>query len=123
MASGSRVEGARKLQQQWFANDAFRKAVNGALDAVGFTDAYVEACIASGARGGKRKALKDTVWGMMEFDAPAMRLIDCPLLQRLRRIRQLGFSYLTYASADVNRRRNFGSPAFGVLSDGGGQRR
>ena len=103
MASGSRVEGARKLQRQWFANDAFRKAVDGALDAVGFTEAYVDACTASGARGGKRKALKDTVWGMMEFDAPAMRLIDCPLLQRLRRIRQLGFSYLTYASAEHSR--------------------
>ncbi|WP_159442510.1 HD domain-containing protein [Agrobacterium sp. DSM 25558] len=78
--------------------------MNDVLDRIGFTEPYVEGCILSvSSTGAKHKALKDAVWGMMEFDISAMRLIDSPILQRLRRIKQLGFSYLTYPSAEHSR--------------------
>ncbi|SFO38336.1 HD domain-containing protein [Roseovarius lutimaris] len=40
---------------------------------------------------------------MMLFDGSSMRLIDSPILQRMRRVRQLGFSFLTYPSAEHSR--------------------
>ena len=98
------IAGARKLQSVWFKQDSFRDAVHSALDTIGLTETYVESLTALGEhRPRKRKAIKDSVWGMMEFDGAAMRLIDSPLLQRLRRIHQLGFTYLTYPSAEHTR--------------------
>ena len=98
------VAGARRLQSIWFRNETFREAVHSALDKLGLTDAYVDRCIALGEhRPRKRKAIKDSVWGMMEFDGAAMRLIDSPIIQRLRRIHQLGFTPLTYPSAEHTR--------------------
>ena len=96
------VEGARKLQRQWFSELRLDEAINQAFDRIGFTDAYVDTCLKC-TGDGKRKAIKDSVWGMMEFNAGAMRLIDLPILQRLRRIHQLGFSSLTYPSAEHSR--------------------
>lgn len=43
------------------------------------------------------------MWGMVEVDGGAVRLLDCPIIQRLRGIKQLGFSYLTYPSAEHSR--------------------
>lgn len=40
---------------------------------------------------------------MIEVEASHLRLLDCPILQRLRTIHQLGFSYLTYPSAEHSR--------------------
>ena len=37
---------------------------------------------------------------MVEIDGRTVRLLDCPIVQRLRGIKQLGFSYLTYPSAE-----------------------
>ncbi|QXX73785.1 HD domain-containing protein [Methylovirgula sp. HY1] len=100
----SRIEGARRLQATWFAQRNLVEALNRALDSIGFSEAYVAECVGLGERRpDKKKAIKDLVWGMMEFDGAAMRLIDSPILQRLRHIRQLGFSYLTYASAEHSR--------------------
>ena len=40
---------------------------------------------------------------MVEIDGRTVRLLDCPIVQRLRGIKQLGFSYLTYPSAEHSR--------------------
>ncbi len=40
---------------------------------------------------------------MIEVDPSSLRLLDSPLLQRLRGVKQLGFSYLTYPSAEHTR--------------------
>jgi len=49
------------------------------------------------------KSIKDPVHGYVEVDAPAITLLDSPLLQRLRHIKQLGFSYLVYPGANHTR--------------------
>lgn len=48
-------------------------------------------------------AVKDNVWGMIEFDETIRRLVDSPLVQRLRGIRQNGLSHLTYPTATHTR--------------------
>lgn len=49
------------------------------------------------------KSIKDPVHGYVEVDTPAITLLDSPLLQRLRHIKQLGFSYLVYPGANHTR--------------------
>jgi hypothetical protein len=49
------------------------------------------------------KSIKDPVHGYVEADTAALTLLDSPLLQRLRYIRQLGFSYLVYPGANHTR--------------------
>ena len=49
------------------------------------------------------KSIKDPVHGYVEVDTTALTLLDSPLLQRLRYIRQLGFSYLVYPGANHTR--------------------
>src|SRR5208283_5343159 len=51
----------------------------------------------------RTKYVKDNIWGMIEVDSDSVRLLDCPILQRLRGIRQLGLSYLTYPTAEHSR--------------------
>lgn len=95
----SRVSQIAALQRTFQSDATLSAILNKAFDAIGFTDAA-----AREERGpGKRKAIKDTVWGMLDFSAFEMRLIDSPLMQRMRNIHQLGFSYLTYPSADHTR--------------------
>ena len=48
------------------------------------------------------KSIKDPVHGYIEVDTPAVTLLDSPLLQRLRYIQQLGFSYLVYPGATTH---------------------
>ncbi len=72
------------------------------FDALGFTQTYVDSLPAV-ALPGPSKYFKDSVWGMMEFSPDEFTIIDCPLLQRLRRIHQLGFTFLTYPSAEHSR--------------------
>jgi len=52
---------------------------------------------------GGSKAFKDAVWGMIDLTGPEVLIADSPPLQRLRRVRQLGFGYLTYPSAGYSR--------------------
>jgi deoxynucleoside triphosphate triphosphohydrolase SAMHD1 len=49
------------------------------------------------------KAIKDAVWGMIDVSAREAVVIDSPVLQRLRHVRQLGLTYLTYPTAGYSR--------------------
>jgi HD superfamily phosphohydrolase len=52
---------------------------------------------------GGSKAFKDAVWGMIDLTGAEVIIVDSPPIQRLRRIRQLGFGYLTYPTAGHTR--------------------
>jgi deoxynucleoside triphosphate triphosphohydrolase SAMHD1 len=93
---------ARNLKRQLFVDHPqFKKNLEDAFDAVGFNESYFQQCCSSLSR--KNTLIKDAVWGMMEFSPDEIALIDCPLMQRLRGIRQLGLSNLTYPSAEHTR--------------------
>jgi len=49
------------------------------------------------------KIIKDPVHGYVEVEDYALALLDSPVLQRLRYIHQLGFSYLVYPGANHTR--------------------
>ncbi len=49
------------------------------------------------------KAVKDPIWGMIDLDGREVAVLDSPPMQRLRRVRQLGVSYLTYPTAGYSR--------------------
>ncbi len=49
------------------------------------------------------KIIKDPVHGYVEIEDFILPLLDSPVLQRLRYIRQLGFSYLVYPGANHTR--------------------
>lgn len=50
-----------------------------------------------------RKVIKDPIHGYIEIDDLTIAIIDTVEMQRLRRIRQLGFSYLVYPGANHTR--------------------
>lgn len=50
-----------------------------------------------------KKVIRDPLHGYIEFDELARAIIDTREMQRLRRIRQLGFSYLVYPGANHTR--------------------
>lgn len=72
-------------------------------------DEYVETLAASAPRMGAAgvapaaKAFKDAIWGMVDLDAREIIVLDSPPIQRLRRVRQLGLSFLTYPTAGYSR--------------------
>jgi HD superfamily phosphohydrolase len=99
MSGETRVDQVAELQRQLQDDPALRQALNAAFDRIGFTEKVAR----DGRAVSKRKAIKDNVWGMLDFSAHEMRLIDSPLLQRMRGIHQLGLSYLTYPSAEHTR--------------------
>ena len=48
--------------------------------------------------------IRDPAHDYVTIDRPLIRdLLACPEVQRLRRIRQLGFSFVTYPGAEHNR--------------------
>ena len=51
----------------------------------------------------KLKIIKDPVHGYVEVDPRVQPLLDSPAIQRLRYIRQLGFSFLVYPGASHSR--------------------
>src|SRR5262249_48828895 len=100
------LEALRGLQTAWQRNTALQNSLELAFDAVGFDKPYVDRCLAAKEMGSaprKTKYIKDNVWGMIEVGWPTIRLLDCPVVQRLRGIKQLGLSYLTYPSAEHSR--------------------
>ncbi len=100
------IDAIRRLQATWNNDIGVQGALNSSFDTIGFTEEYVSNQILmfdSGLIPRKIKYIKDNVWGMIEVDSASMRLLDCPILQKLRGIRQLGLSYLTYPSAEHSR--------------------
>lgn len=51
----------------------------------------------------RAKSVRDPVHGYIEVEPALLPLVDAPLLQRLRQIRQLGFAYLVYPGANHTR--------------------
>lgn len=49
------------------------------------------------------KDIFDFVWGTVNFSSAEVCVLDSPLLQRLRRIRQLGLASMVYCNADSSR--------------------
>jgi HD superfamily phosphohydrolase len=82
--------------------DGFWSAVEDAIGNVGFTSEFVRKFEFSGDKN-RLKFIKDSVWGMIEFSRDEMGIIDSPLLQRLRGIKQNGFTCFTYPSAEHSR--------------------
>jgi deoxynucleoside triphosphate triphosphohydrolase SAMHD1 len=90
-----------RLAEGWRKLGIFDR-VNAAFDEVGFTDSYIDA-LGRPASQAKPKVIKDGVWGMIEVDPSSLRLLDAPIMQRMRWIKQLGLTYLTYPSAEHTR--------------------
>lgn len=100
------LEAVVRLKQKWASDRDLRARLERSFDAIGFTHDYVEKSIDAAKRGHvprRSKDIKDNIWGMIEIDWPTLRLIDSPVMQRLRGIKQLGLSYLTYPTADHSR--------------------
>ena len=51
----------------------------------------------------KKKTIRDSVWGSIEFSDWEIQLIDTPLFQRLRDIYQIGLVYFTYPASRHSR--------------------
>lgn len=51
----------------------------------------------------RSKEIFDAVWGNIEFSAGEMCVLDSPLLQRLRKVKQLGLAYFVYCGSDYSR--------------------
>ena len=49
------------------------------------------------------KEIFDAVWGNVEFSGGEVQILDSPLLQRLRKIKQLGLAYYVYCGCDYSR--------------------
>jgi len=49
------------------------------------------------------KVIHDPIWGTHQFYPHEIAVVDCPLLQRLRRIYQTGFSFFTFPSTTQTR--------------------
>ena len=52
---------------------------------------------------GRAKEFNDPIWGTLVLQPHEVVVLDSPLLQRLRRIRQLGVAHLVYPSAQHTR--------------------
>lgn len=98
------LKALQKLKDSWQHNDALQSQLDSAFDTIGFTEEYIAKATSTEKKlPRKSKQIKDNQWGMIEFDWRSMRIVDCPLVQRLRYVKQLGFTYFTYPSAEHSR--------------------
>jgi HD superfamily phosphohydrolase len=96
----------QELSEAWSVGPkSIESALNEAFDRIGFTDKYVDDRTADACSGRLHEGwvIKDNIWGMITVDSLSARIFDCPVMQRLRWIHQLGFSYLVYPSAEHSR--------------------
>lgn len=94
----------KKWQQVLDGTPGWQDALHSALDHVGFTAAHVSNVNARKKLWpNRRKAVKDNIWGMIEFSRDDGEIIDSPIMQRMRSIRQNGLTYLTYPNANHTR--------------------
>lgn len=84
------------------SNLQWKKALNSAFNKIGFDKKFVDQCRKEKDSSERIIGVKDHVWGMIELYPSAKWLIEGPLIQRLRTIKQLGFSYLTYPNAQAS---------------------
>lgn len=96
-----KLERLKQLAAEW--DKSIGEHLNAAFDRLGFTEQYVKASAALEANPGGSRVIKDNVWGLIHLRMADCRLLDTPLLQKLRWIRQLGMSYLVYPSAEHSR--------------------
>lgn len=91
-----------RLKEQLDDIPSFWEVVHRSMDTIGFTESYATQ-VRRGPLSPHFKFIKDGLWGMMEFSADELSIIDSPLLQRLRKVAQLGLTNLTYPSAEHSR--------------------
>lgn len=109
---------ARKLYQRWYDGDeyrAFASSMDRILIDAGLTEEYIDFAANlmkphhKAAKEAKRECvtprldIKDEIWGMITIEGGALALLNSPVMQRLRKVKQLGFSSLVYPSADHSR--------------------
>ena len=70
---------------------------------VGWTDPALERLNSPSSHAGYPKTFNDPVWGTVELLPWETVLLDSPLLQRLRGVRQLGMAHLVYPGAGHDR--------------------
>src|SRR5665213_3137034 len=85
------------------ADPEWTSALNSAFDAVGFDESYLSRSKSTRRSYNRIKAIKDHIWGMVEIEPADAWLLDSPLFQRMRHVRQTGFTYLTYPNSHHNR--------------------
>lgn len=99
------LKNAASLLEELTASTNIQESLNRAFDKIGFTDQFVQSRRREKLSDRPRKTIlvKDLVWGMMEFEPDEVEIIDTPVLQRLRAIRQLGLTSQVYPSAEHSR--------------------
>jgi HD superfamily phosphohydrolase len=91
----------KTVEATLYGDVGFAKKIDSCLEAIGLTRSVPS--LSSESKPFHDKNIKDSVWGMMPFSRDEMALINSPVVQRLRTIKQLGFTYLTYPSAEHSR--------------------
>jgi HD superfamily phosphohydrolase len=85
------------------ADVEWASALDSAFDSIGFDEQYLSNLDQIRRNYSRLKAVKDHIWGMIEIEPGDAWLIDCPVFQRMRHVRQTGFTYLTYPNAQHTR--------------------
>ncbi len=85
------------------ADPIWTEELEKAFDSIGFDQNYLAGLRQARRNYSRIKAIKDHIWGMIELEPGDAWLLDCPLLQRMRHVRQTGFTFLTYPNAHHTR--------------------